>query len=62
MVVVTSREESPTRATLDIEVPAEDVETISKRDYVKHWFRAEADALEDGLVRELGLTEVRARG
>lgn len=26
MVVVTSREESPTRATLDIEVPAEDVE------------------------------------
>jgi hypothetical protein len=36
-------------------VPAEDVGTMTDRDYVKHWFRAEADALEDELVRSLGL-------
>jgi hypothetical protein len=36
-------------------VPAVDVETLTDRDYVKHWFRAEADPLEAELVESLGL-------
>jgi hypothetical protein len=42
-------------------VPAEDVPTLARRDYVKHWFRAEADPAEDALVDSLRLTPVRAR-
>ena len=43
-------------------VPAEDVETVAERDYVKHWFHAEADALEEAFVRTLRLVQVQARG
>lgn len=35
--------------------------TIADRDYVKHWFRAEADPLEDGLRAALGMVEVAPR-
>jgi hypothetical protein len=42
-------------------VPADDVETLTDRDYVKHWFRAEADAAEDALIAALRLTEVASR-
>ena len=42
-------------------VPAEDVQTVAQRDYVKHWFRAEADAAEDLLIGSLHLTAVPAR-
>lgn len=42
-------------------VPAHDVSTMNDRDYVKHWFRAEADAAEDALIATLRLTEVRPR-
>lgn len=35
-----------------------EVETLADRDYVKHWFHAGADPLEDRLIRDLGLTEV----
>jgi hypothetical protein len=37
------------------------VETLQDRDYVKHWFHAECDLLEDRLVADLGLTEVTPR-
>lgn len=41
----------------------EDVrQTIADRDYVKHWFHAEADALEEAFVRTLRLVQVQARG
>lgn len=39
-------------------LPAQKVETLQERDYVKHWFHAECDALEDALVAGLGLVEV----
>lgn len=32
--------------------------TLEGRDYVRHWFRAEADAEEDALIGALGLSEV----
>ncbi|MBW1878297.1 MAG: hypothetical protein JRJ84_08050 [Deltaproteobacteria bacterium] len=37
------------------------LETLQDRDYVKHCFHAECDALEDRMVSELGLTEVVPR-
>jgi hypothetical protein len=37
-------------------VPADDVETIADRDYVKHWFHGENDPLEDHLISALRLT------
>ena len=40
-------------------VPAVDVEMLHERDYVKHWFRAEADPFEDELARMLGLSASR---
>ncbi len=42
-------------------IPEEDVDTISDRDYVKHWFHATNDALEAGLIASLGLAEVPHR-
>jgi hypothetical protein len=36
----------------------EDLITLEKRDYVRHWFRAAADAEEDHLLATLGLTQV----
>ena len=39
-----------------------DVDLISDRDYVKHWFHAECDALEAAFVAHLRLTEVPHRG
>jgi len=36
--------------------------TILDRDYVKHWFHAENDGLEDALVAELAMVEVPWRG
>jgi hypothetical protein len=42
-------------------VPDEDVVTMADRDYVKHWFRAEADELELQLIQRLRLTEVKAQ-
>jgi hypothetical protein len=48
------------RAALDqAGVPAVDVEMMHERDYVKHWFRAEADPLEEELARLLGLSAHR---
>ncbi|MCB9679529.1 MAG: hypothetical protein H6737_30770 [Alphaproteobacteria bacterium] len=35
-----------------------DLVTLEGRDYVRHWFRAEADADEDGLIAALRLAEV----
>ena len=50
------------RQALEAEgVPGADVETIESRDYVKHWFHADADAAEDGLVSDLQLQEVPHR-
>lgn len=37
-------------------------ETLADRDYVKHWFRGECDALEASFLDALGLTEVAHRG
>ena len=37
---------------------AETMVTLEGRDYVRHWFRAEADALEQGFIAALQLTEV----
>lgn len=34
-----------------------DMVTIADRDYVKHWYHAENDALEAGLIEGLGLQE-----
>lgn len=42
-------------------VPEEEHPTMSDRDYVKHWFHAPNDALEDQLLATLGLTEVPHR-
>jgi hypothetical protein len=39
-------------------VPPDDVETIADRDYVKHWYHAEHDALEALLMQRLRLMEV----
>ena len=36
----------------------EEVTTLEHRDYVRHWFRAEADVEEEGLMHALGLAEV----
>ncbi|MEZ4241495.1 MAG: hypothetical protein R3F59_36165 [Myxococcota bacterium] len=41
-------------------VPPDDVESVGDRDYVRHEFRAEADALEDQLVAELHLVQHQA--
>lgn len=38
------------------------IDLVTARDYVKHWFRAECDAQEDGLIARLGLVEVPHRG
>lgn len=42
-------------------VPADDVPTMAERDYVKHWFRVDADPEEDALIAALRLTRVRSR-
>lgn len=41
---------------------AEVSETIADRDYVKHWFHADNDAVELGLFASLQLTQVAHRG
>lgn len=43
------------------EIPPEDVQTMADRDYVKHWFRAELDPIEESLISSLRLTAVPAR-
>ena len=48
-------------ALAGLAVPGEDVDTMSDRDYVKHWFRGEADAEEDAFVATLRLTRVPHR-
>ena len=45
-----------------LDIPERRVETVAERDYVKHWFRAEADADEDALITALNLTDLSARG
>ena len=40
-------------------VPEDDAQTLAERDYVKHWYHAENDALEAELIARLRLTEVR---
>lgn len=40
-------------------LPEREVETLLDRDYVKHWFQAEADAEEDDFITTLGLTELK---
>ena len=37
------------------------VQTLADRDYVKHWFHAECDEHEAGLMQDLGLQEVPHR-
>lgn len=46
----------------ELGVPDADVQTVADRDYVKHWFHAEADAAEARLIESLRLTAMRARG
>lgn len=48
-------------ALAEVGVPELQIELISERDYVKHWFHAACDELEDGLIRTLKLTEVPHR-
>lgn len=48
-------------ALAELGVPAEDVVTLSDRDYVKHWFHAENDALEATLRERLRLVAVPPR-
>ncbi len=43
------------------EVGEADVDLISDRDYVKHWFHAACDRLEDEIIDRLGLVEVPHR-
>ncbi len=38
------------------------VETMASKDYVKHWFYAENDALEERLIEMLGLVSVPEQG
>jgi hypothetical protein len=40
-------------------VEEREVKTIADRDYVKHWYRAQADAQEDELVLILGMQRVK---
>ncbi|MEM6925993.1 MAG: hypothetical protein AAF602_03605 [Myxococcota bacterium] len=48
-------------ALTGLDLPERDVDTMRDRDYVKHWFRAECDAIERRLSNQLGLTEVPHR-
>ena len=41
-----------------LDIPLERKKTVANCDYVRHEFLAEADALEDGLIETLHLTEV----
>ncbi|MCB9663342.1 MAG: hypothetical protein H6732_04460 [Alphaproteobacteria bacterium] len=43
-------------------LPAELTQSMADRDYVKHWYRGEADAAEDRLIGDLGLVRVAHRG
>ena len=48
------------REVLEAEgIPESGDQTLAERDYVKHWFHAENDALEADLMARLRLTEVR---
>jgi len=50
-------------ALLALGVPeSNELVTLEDRDYVRHWFRADADAEEDALVSALGLSEVPVQG
>lgn len=42
-------------------VPEASVQSLADRDYVKHWFHAECDSHETGLLQDLGLQEVPHR-
>jgi hypothetical protein len=42
------------------DVAEKDVETLLERDYVKHNFHAQCDAVEEEFIAELNLTEVAA--
>jgi len=46
-------------ALASLGVPEDEAQTLAERDYVKHWYHAENDALEAELVVRLRLTEVR---
>ena len=48
-------------ALASLGVPLGDGPMIGERDYVKHWFFADYDAEEDGLMRSLALTEIPVR-
>ncbi len=39
------------------QIPDGAEQTLAQRDYVKHWFRADADAQEEAFVQGLNLTE-----
>ncbi|MBX2799184.1 MAG: hypothetical protein KTR31_16035 [Myxococcales bacterium] len=43
------------------DVPEADVDLISDRDYVKHWFHAHCDAMEEAFLADLGLSQVPHR-
>lgn len=50
------------RDALDGEgIPEAQLQNLSERDYVKHWFHAECDTQEDALIAALGLQEVPHR-
>ena len=40
------------------QVPEEATETLAQRDFVKHWYHADNDAQQDGLIAALQLTEM----
>jgi len=40
-------------------VPETGEQTLAQRDYVKHWYHSDNDALEADLIARLGLTSVR---
>ena len=51
------------RAVLDAAgVPERNVEVLLDRDYVKHWFHASCDALEEALLRRVDAMEVAPQG
>ena len=40
----------------------DELTTLEDRDYVRHWFRSEADAEEDAFIAALALSEVPVQG
>ena len=50
------------RSLVEQGIEERNVETMANKDYVKHWFSAENDALEQRFIEMLGLVSVPAQG